>query len=127
MGIRGYRPSTTSIHLLDDYSLLHVFYLCRPFFLGEDDIVGSLVHWRSNGRWWYTLAHVCQRWRNVILDSATYLDLSLVCTYRTPVTKMLAHSPPLPLVVGYFKTSNSMIASVVSALAILLQLLRSLS
>ena len=27
---------TTSIHILDDDSLLHVFYLYRPFLLGED-------------------------------------------------------------------------------------------
>ncbi|KAI0276410.1 hypothetical protein BGY98DRAFT_986246, partial [Russula aff. rugulosa BPL654] len=45
-------------------------------------------------RWWYRLAHVCQRWRNLILGSATYLGLCLVCTYGTPVADMLAHSPP---------------------------------
>jgi hypothetical protein len=28
---------TASIHMLDNDSLLHVFYLCRPFLLGEDD------------------------------------------------------------------------------------------
>jgi len=27
------------------------------------------------------------------------IDLSLFCTYRTPVADMLAHSPPLPLVI----------------------------
>ncbi len=53
-------------------------------------------------RWWYRLAHVCQRWRNLILGSASYLGLCLVCTYGTPVTDMLAHSPPLPLVIDYF-------------------------
>ena len=80
-----------------------MFYLYRLSFLGEDDIVGSFgAHWRHTGRWWYTLAHVCQRWRNIILGSATYLDLSLVCTYDAPVARMLAHSPPLPLVIGYF-------------------------
>ena len=88
----------TSIHILDDYSLLHVFYLFRPFLLDEDVI----ENWRYNGYWWYRLSHVCQRWRNVILGSATYLGLSLFCTYGTPVADMLAHSPPLPLLVGYF-------------------------
>jgi hypothetical protein len=52
-------------------------------------------------RWWYRLAHVCQRWRNLILGSASYLGLCLVCTYGTPVADMLAHSPPLPLVIDY--------------------------
>ena len=45
--------------------------------------------------------HVCQRWRNLILGSAFYLRLSLVCTHGTPVENMLAHSPPLPLTVDY--------------------------
>jgi hypothetical protein len=52
-------------------------------------------------RWWYRLAHVCQRWRNLILGSTSYLGLCLVCTYGTPVADMLAHSPPLPLVIDY--------------------------
>ena len=96
---------TASIHILDDDSLLHVFYLYRPFLLGEDEdetlrLVGGNESW-VRGRWWYELAHVCQRWRNVMLGSATYLGVSLVCTYGTPVADMLAHSPPLPLVIDY--------------------------
>jgi hypothetical protein len=45
--------------------------------------------------------HVCQRWRNLILGSASYLDLCLVCTFGTPVADMLAHSPPLPLIIDH--------------------------
>jgi hypothetical protein len=52
-------------------------------------------------RWWYRLAHVCQRWRDLILGSASYLGLCLFCTYGTPVADMLAHSPPLPLVIDF--------------------------
>ena len=95
-----------SIHILDDDSLLNIFYLYRPFFLGEDEkeeadrLVGGWGRW-DRGRWWYRLAHVCQRWRNLILGSASYLGLSLVCTNGTPVETMLAHSPPLPLTVDY--------------------------
>jgi hypothetical protein len=55
----------------------------------------------DRGRWWYQLAHVCQRWRSLILGSATYLRLSLVCTNGMPVENMLAHSPPLPLTLDY--------------------------
>ena len=94
----GNRPRTVSIHILNDDSLLHVFYLYRPLFKGE----AGPADWRYSGRWWYALAHVCRRWRNILLGSATYLDLSLLCTYGTPVADMLAHSPPLPLVVSYF-------------------------
>jgi hypothetical protein len=73
------------------------------FQLDEDDITGHFgENWTYNERWWYTLAHVCQRWRNIILGSATSLDLSLVCAHGTPVADILAHSPPLPLIVGYF-------------------------
>ena len=95
----GNSRHTASTFVLDDDSLLHVFYLSRPFFREED---GS-AEWRYNGRWWYALAHVCRRWRNIVLGSATYLDLTLLCTYGTPVADMLAHSPPLPIVVGYFR------------------------
>ena len=69
----------------------------------EDDIahlVGGERDW-VRGRWWYKLAHVCRRWRTLILGSASYLGLSLVCTYGTPVADVLAHSPPLPLTVDY--------------------------
>ena len=94
----GNSSRTASIHILDDDSFLHVFYLCRLFLATSDGI----SDWNYNERWWYPLAHVCQRWRNIILGSATYLGVSLFCTYGTPVADMLTHSPPLPLVVGYF-------------------------
>jgi hypothetical protein len=97
---------TPSIHILDDDSLLHVFHLYRPL-LPEDDIVSffwerHLRVWDDRDeRWWYKLVHVCQRWRNLILGSASYLRLSLVCTYGTPVADMLAHSPPFPIDIDY--------------------------
>jgi hypothetical protein len=100
-------PLIASIHILDDYSLLNVFYLYRPFLLGEDEdnennrLFGGNGGW-ERGRWWYKLAHVCRRWRNIVLGSAAYLDVSLVCTNGTPVTDMLANSPPLPLVIDYY-------------------------
>ena len=95
---------TTSIHILDNDSLLNIFHLYRPFLLGEDQNVN--IRFQGGGRWagerwWYRLAQVCHRWRNLILGSASYLGLCLVCTYGTPVVKMLARSPPLPLVIDY--------------------------
>ena len=95
---------TGSIHVLDDDSLLHVFHLCRPFVRNED----GPADWGYSGRWWYALAHVCRRWRNIVLGSANYLGLFLLCTYGTPVVDMLTNSPPLPLVVGYFRIDRQL-------------------
>jgi hypothetical protein len=96
---------TASIHILDDDSLLHVFHLYRPFLLGEDENDNARLRGgdeiATRGRWWYKPAQVCQRWRNIIFGSASYLGLFLVCTYGTPVADMLAHSPSLPLIVHY--------------------------
>ena len=55
-------------------------------------------------RWWYKLVHVCQRWRYLILHLTSYLSLSLVCAYATPVADMLANSPDmshLPLTIDH--------------------------
>ena len=98
-------PLIVSIDILDDDSLLNIFLLYRPFFLNEDGrdserFYGGHKLW-VQGRWWYRLAQVCQRWRNLLLGSASYLRLSLVCTNGTPVENMLTHSPPLPLTVDY--------------------------
>ncbi len=55
----------------------------------------------NDERWWYGLAQVCRRWRYLVLESASLLGLSLLCTYGTPIAEMLAHSPPLPLIIDY--------------------------
>ena len=73
---------------------------------GEDEdeelgLLGGSGDWDLE-RWWYKLAHVCQRWRKLILRSSSYLGICLVCSKGTPVADMLARSPPLPLVVDYF-------------------------
>ena len=102
-----------SIDILVDDSLLHIFYLYRPAILGEgeDDYVrirGGRGWVRE--QWWYKLAHVCQRWRSIILGSASYLNLCLVCTYGTPVAVMLAHSPTLPLAIDYSEEDRDITA-----------------
>jgi hypothetical protein len=98
--------NSPSIHVLDDDSLLNVFYLYRPFLLGEEEeedvrLWGGDRQWVGE-HWWYKLAHVCQRWRNLILGSSSYLGVCLFCTFGTPVADMLAHSPPLPLAIDLF-------------------------
>ena len=56
----------------------------------------------DNGHWWFKLTHVCRRWRDLILGSASYLGLRLVCTNGTPVGDLLAHFLPLPLAIDYY-------------------------
>jgi hypothetical protein len=67
----GNSPHTAWIHILDDDSLLNVFYLYRPVLLGEEpedqgDPRGDAEHRYGGERqgvsehWWYKLAHVCQ-------------------------------------------------------------------
>jgi hypothetical protein len=47
------------------------------------------------------LVRVCRRWRYLIFGSASHLRLCLVCRRGTPVADMLAHSPPLPLIIHH--------------------------
>jgi hypothetical protein len=110
----GNSSLTASIHILDDDSLLDVFHLYWPYLLGEDEdegdrLFGGNKGW-DRGLWWYKLSHVCQRWRRVILGSASYLGVSLVCTEGTPVADMLAHSPHLPLVIDHSKMDGDISA-----------------
>lgn len=109
MANRQHRPS---IHILDDDSLLNVFYHCRPILLDEDEtgddtrvLLGG--EW-GRERWWYALTRVCRRWRALVLASAFHLGLCLVCTHGTPVAKMLADSPALPLIVDYVDQDREM-------------------
>jgi hypothetical protein len=101
----GNRRRTVSINILDDDSLLHVFYLYRPLLSGEDQDDRARRNGgyeiETRGRWWYKPAQVCQRWRNIIFGSASYLGVFLVCTHGTPVADMLAHSPHFPLILLY--------------------------
>ncbi|KAI9512947.1 hypothetical protein F5148DRAFT_559957 [Russula earlei] len=92
------------VHILDNDSLLNIIYYCRPVLIDEDQADENDIllggEW-CRERWWYKLAHVCRRWRCLILSSSSHLGLRLVCTYGTPVADMLAHSPPLPLIIDY--------------------------
>ena len=99
------RSPDTPIHHLDNDSLLIIFTLCRPTILDEVEVndIETLVGGKWNHeRWWYRLVQVCRRWRYVVLESASHLRLSLVCARGTPVANMLAHSPPLPIIIDHF-------------------------
>jgi len=91
----------THIHNLDDDSLLNIFYLRRPNPFSKDEYGNFVWADRGSERWWYRLVQVCRRWRYLILGSASYLRICLVCTRGTPVANMLAHSPPLPLIIDH--------------------------
>jgi len=93
-------PSITYIHNLNDDSL-SIFYHCRPDIAGVDEFGG--VRWGNwvRERWWYKFVQICQRWRYLILGSASYLRLCLVCTYGMPMADILANSPPFPLIIDY--------------------------
>ena len=102
---RGTKASITSINTLSGDLLLKIFYHSQPVLLDEDgddddDTVTLEGKWDSE-RWWYKLAHVCQKWRDLMLSSAPHMGLSIVCSYGTPVADILAHSPSLPLIIDY--------------------------
>ncbi|KAI0245644.1 hypothetical protein BJV78DRAFT_1158471 [Lactifluus subvellereus] len=97
------------IYTLNDDVLLNVFFLYQLDAQDEyDDEDGQFDFSWEGQRWWYKLAHVCQRWRHLILASPSRLDLHLVCTYGVPVADMLAHSPPLPLTIDYRRRHHGM-------------------
>ena len=101
----GNSPHTPSIYILDNDSLINVFFLYRSvIFDGYECDEVCIIGGRGWNReiWWYKLAQVCQRWRKLILGSPSYLSLCLFCTYGSPLADMLAHSPPLPLVIDSF-------------------------
>jgi hypothetical protein len=46
---------------------------------------------------WYTLVHVCRRWRKIIFDSPRRLNLRILCTHGSPVRKHLGIWPAFPI------------------------------
>ncbi|KAI0250552.1 hypothetical protein BJV78DRAFT_553695 [Lactifluus subvellereus] len=85
----GLNRQHVTINLLSDNVLSEVFdfYRLGPF---------NAHPWR-----WGTLAHVCRRWRYIILASPCRLDLQLLCTAKTPAKESLHILPALPIKVTY--------------------------
>jgi hypothetical protein len=90
--------SKTPIHNLDDDSLLQIFSCYRL----EDEF-----NWYLR-LWWLKLARVCPRWRKLIYDSWTHLDMFLLLTYDSPQIDTLSHLPPLPLAIYYPDRTRTM-------------------
>ena len=107
------RSQRSFLHILDDDSLLNIFNLCRPAILDEDEADDDRIlqggEW-GRERWWHKLAHICRRWRYLLFASASYLGLSLVCTYGTPLAAILTHSPPIPLIIDCIDRADGITA-----------------
>ncbi|KAH9171624.1 hypothetical protein EDB89DRAFT_2229829 [Lactarius sanguifluus] len=69
----------------------------------SDDVLLNIFRYYldASPRFWPTLTHVCQRWRQIVFTSPLGLDLRLYCTYGTPVLKTLDCWPALPTIVHY--------------------------
>ena len=107
------RRNNTPIHILDNYSLLNIFRLYEPVVWDKDWIPGR-----------FKLVHVCQRWRYLILGSASYLGICLVCTHATPVADMLENSPylsHLPLIIDYLDEPCGVMAEFKEGVLVALQ------
>ncbi|KAI0298244.1 hypothetical protein BC826DRAFT_120765 [Russula brevipes] len=78
-----------TIDKLTDDSLLEIF----DFYLKKDE--------DTDLDEWYTLVHVCQRWRNIVFASPHRLDLRLLCRRNRPVRATLDIWPVLPLEIEY--------------------------
>ena len=111
--LTGNGPHSPLIHILDDYSLLCIFSLSRPAILDESGVDHEQIieggEWNRE-LWWYGLVQVCRRWRSIVFESASHLRLSLVCAHGTPVADMLAHSPPLPLIIDHLELNHDITA-----------------
>jgi hypothetical protein len=76
--------------------------------LDNDSLLQIFSHYRLNDEenWnlrfmWRKLAHVCRRWRLLIYDSFSHLDMSLLLTSDSSSMDTLSHLPPLPLVINF--------------------------
>ncbi|KAI9510208.1 hypothetical protein F5148DRAFT_623765 [Russula earlei] len=70
-----------------------------------DDVLVDIFHfyvngWRIRTNVWYTLVHVCQRWRYVVFASPRHLNLQLRYGGERPMSEMLDIWSVLPVVIG---------------------------
>ena len=79
-----YDVARATIDMFPDVALLKIF----DFYVDQP--------WMDK---WYTLVHVCRKWRNVVFGSPRRLNLQLWCKAGTPVRETLDVWPPLPIAV----------------------------
>ena len=76
--------------------------------LNHDTLLQIFIHYRLQHKehWstrfpWLKLTHICPRWRYLVYDSLSALDICLRLTNNSPSIQTLSHLPPLPLVITY--------------------------
>jgi hypothetical protein len=70
----------------------------------SDDVLLEVFEFYLVGSYneeWFTLAHVCQRWRCLVSTSPGRLNLRLVCRGYTPPGEMLGRWPTFPIVIQH--------------------------
>jgi hypothetical protein len=86
MGGAGQIRQRVAIETLPYEALLEIF----SFYLDQSE--------REEA--WFTLAHVCRRWRCVVIASSCRLNLRLICKRYRPVMEMLDVWPSLPIAIS---------------------------
>ena len=82
------------IDVLPDDVLLEIF----DFYVGTMGPNGPYGD-KTEVEGWQSLVHVCRRWRSVVLQSSSRLNLHLYCSPKTPARDMLDVWPALLLLV----------------------------
>jgi hypothetical protein len=96
-GVGRFTPHMpVTIGSLPDNILLEIFGFYRS----------AVMSFRDCAWDWYTLTHVCSRWRQIILASSHFLDLRLICTDRTPVIEILDAFPTFPIIISYLHNAS---------------------
>ncbi|KAI0302776.1 hypothetical protein BC826DRAFT_966040 [Russula brevipes] len=92
------RSHSSTIDGLPDELLLEIFDSYR---LNQDE--GYRQCWKRKLRW-FSLTHVCRRWRCVVFASFSRLDVALIVGMKNPghmKTIFSPHLSPLPIVIDY--------------------------
>ncbi|KAI0262002.1 hypothetical protein BC834DRAFT_972398 [Gloeopeniophorella convolvens] len=92
-----------TIESLPDVVLLEVFDHCREEKLRKGQALQQPYMYQ-----WYQLvpAHICQRWRQIIIASPTRLRLSILCSWELPVTEILRCSPAGLLISIHYRNAG---------------------
>jgi len=98
-------PLNVPIRIIPDDALLEIFIS----FVDEAERIEA----------WYTLVHVCRRWRYIVFNSPRRLNLRLLCTYSTPVREKLDVWPALPIIIRKSVDPTSLLAGADNILAAL--------
>ncbi|KAI0258419.1 hypothetical protein BC834DRAFT_911521 [Gloeopeniophorella convolvens] len=99
-----------TIHSLPDTALLEVFHAYQ-----DNKLARRMDDWR---RQWWNLhpAHVCRRWRELIIASPKSLWLQILYGVHLPMVDIIRRSPPFPLIVDSLGSEAALSSEQVDAL-----------